>query len=306
MIQNAASSVDEGSSIRDLSFDLGSVMGVADDAIKGCDRMRVQDLGVIDGQVLVFGGPYSNLQATEAVLAEVLARGAYAICTGDVVAYCGRPAETVAAIRAAGCPVIAGNCEIQLAQRATDCGCGFEEGSACDLLSDGWYQFADRQITDQDRNWMRNLPDIITFVQWGVRYGVIHGGVRDVARFLWSTSPENAFDAEHLALEAIVGRVDHVIAGHSGIPFKRRVNHGEWTNAGVIGMPPHDGSRNTAFMTLEAGQVSLHRLSYDVDAAVRDMEAVGLTQGYHTALRTGHWPSEDVLPSDLRLSLANG
>ncbi|WP_299748784.1 metallophosphoesterase family protein [uncultured Tateyamaria sp.] len=306
MIQNAASSVDEGSSIRDLSFDLGSVMGVTDDAIKGCDRMRVQDLGVIDDQVLVFGGPYSNLQATEAVLAEVGARGAYAICTGDVVAYCGRPAETVAAIRAAGCPVVAGNCEIQLAQGAADCGCGFEEGSSCDLLSVGWYRFADVQIGSEDRNWMRALPDIITFSHCGARYGVIHGGVTDVARFLWSTSPADAFEVEYRALEAIIGPLDHVISGHSGIPFRRPVGTGEWINAGVVGMPPHDGSCDTAYATLTSGQLSLHRLKYDVGGAVRDMEAAGLTHGYHEALRSGHWPSEDVLPPDLRLSLASG
>ena len=32
----------------------------------------------------------------------------------------------------------------------------------------------------------------------------------------------------------------------------------------------------------------------------------GLDQGYHTALETGYWPSEDVLPMDLRRSVDNG
>ena len=281
-------------------------MGVSDDAIKGCDRMRVQDLGVIDDPVLVFGGPYSNLQATEAVLADARARGAFAICTGDVVAYCARPAETVAAIRAAGCAVVAGNCEIQLAEGAADCGCGFEEGSTCDLLSVGWYQFADAQISVADRDWMRALPDIITFSHCGARYGVIHGGVADVARFLWSTSPAEALEAELRALEAIAGSIDHVLAGHSGIPFRRPVGRGEWINAGVVGMPPHDGRPETAFATLTQGRIGLHRLEYDVSSAVSDMEAAGLTQGYHRALGSGYWPSEDVLPPDLRLSLASG
>ena len=45
-----------------------------------------------DGPLLVFGGPYSNLQATRAVLDEAARRGIPAervICTGDVVAYGG-------------------------------------------------------------------------------------------------------------------------------------------------------------------------------------------------------------------------
>ena len=43
----------------------------------------------VDGPTLVFGGPYSNLQATRAVLAEAARRGIphqRVVCTGDVVA----------------------------------------------------------------------------------------------------------------------------------------------------------------------------------------------------------------------------
>ena len=48
------------------------------------------DLGPIDGPLFCFGGPYSNLQATVAVLAEAKRRGfppERIVCTGDVVAY---------------------------------------------------------------------------------------------------------------------------------------------------------------------------------------------------------------------------
>lgn len=48
--------------------------------------------GEVTGEALVFGGPYSNLQAIEALIAEAAQRRVPAgscICTGDVVAYCG-------------------------------------------------------------------------------------------------------------------------------------------------------------------------------------------------------------------------
>ena len=83
--------------------------------------MQIKDLGALSGPVLIFGGPYSNLQATQAVLAWADAHAVppeRMICTGDVVAYCAEPAETVALIRAAGCAVLAGNCERQLARNA--------------------------------------------------------------------------------------------------------------------------------------------------------------------------------------------
>ena len=132
--------------------------------------MRHHDLGALNGPVLVFGGPYSNQQALQALLAEAARRqvpAASMICTGDVVAYCGAPVETIGAIRAAGCAVVAGNCEVQLAAGALDCGCGFEDGSACDLLSAGWFAFASAHVGAPDRDWMGGLPDIATFDHCG-------------------------------------------------------------------------------------------------------------------------------------------
>src|ERR1700739_432104 len=89
----------------------------------------------IDGPALVFGGPYGNLQATAAVLAEAERRGippARVICTRDLVAYCAEPAATIDLVRRAGIRVVMGNCDEQLAQGAHDCGCGFPQGSTCE------------------------------------------------------------------------------------------------------------------------------------------------------------------------------
>lgn len=260
--------------------------------------------------MLLFGGPYSNLQATEAVLSDAAARGIAAdhvICTGDVVAYCGKPAETVALVRDSGITVVAGNCEKQLAAGAMDCGCGFEEGTACDVLSAGWYAHADRAVGEGDRAWMGALPDVVLFAHHGRRIAVIHGGVTDIARFIWSVSDRAVFAEEVAALEALVGPVDVVIAGHSGIAFEREAAGVLWVNAGVIGMPPHDGAQDTSFAVLSERGVELLRISYDAEAAFADMQEAGLRQGYDQALLSGRWPSEDVLPDQLRLgSLAKG
>ncbi|SFD77099.1 Calcineurin-like phosphoesterase superfamily domain-containing protein [Sulfitobacter brevis] len=266
--------------------------------------MRHQDLGERDGPVLVFGGPYSNLQALQAVLDVAAARGIGAgnlICTGDVVAYCGDPVQVVEAVRASGMTVVAGNCELQLAQGALDCGCGFDDGSACDLLSAGWFGFASAQVTQDQRDWMGQLPQIVTFSHQGKRYGVIHGGVTDVARFIWPSSPKAVFAEEWQAAEDVAGPLDAIIAGHCGVPFIRNTARGRWINAGVIGMPPHDGAQYTRFGVIDGADVLIHSLKYDAQAAVNSMENAGLVQGYHRALMTGYWPSEDVLPDDLRL-----
>ncbi|AZQ66268.1 metallophosphoesterase [Silicimonas algicola] len=260
--------------------------------------MRIADFGRISGPVALFGGPYSNLQATEAFLAET--RGLAAICTGDVVAYGADAAATVALVREAGLPVVAGNCERQVARGAEDCGCGFETGSACDLLSRGWYPAALEACDETARAWMADLPDMGVFEQDGRRYAVIHGGATEISRFIWPSSPEGHFAEEIQAVEAVVGPVDGIVAGHCGIAFQRRVAGRHWINAGVIGLPPHDGRPETRYAVLDAGEVVVQRLSYDHTGALAAMERKGLTQGYELTLANGIWPSEDVLPEEIR------
>jgi len=79
---------------------------------------EVRDLGALAGPVLVFGGPYGNLEACDALLAAAERHGIdgrNAICTGDVVAYGADPQAVVDRLRAWGCAIVMGNCEESLA-----------------------------------------------------------------------------------------------------------------------------------------------------------------------------------------------
>lgn len=262
--------------------------------------MRQQNLGDLAGPVLLFGGPYSNLQATKAILEEARQLGARPICTGDVVAYCANPVETVACIRQSGCAVVAGNCEKQLAAGALDCGCGFEAGSTCDRLSAAWYAHANAHIGAQDRAWMASLPDMITFTHQGWRYAVIHGGASDVSKFLWPTSNNEEFQQEVRLIRAQVDPLNFIISGHCGLRYSRLIDGVPWVNAGVIGMPENDGVLVMHYALLQKGKMSFGEASYDHAGAYQAMVDAGLIQGYHEALLTGYWPSEDVLPPELR------
>jgi len=265
--------------------------------------VNLRDLGALDGPVLIFGGPSSNLHATRALLAEAGARGIagnHLICTGDTVAYCADPAATVAALRASGCTVIAGNCEKQIAAGAPDCGCGFDPGSTCDRLSAGWFAHADANLGPDERHWMAGLADWAVFTHQGRRCAVVHGGLSDVARFLWPGAPEAGFTQEIALIEAACGPVDMVFAGHCGLAFRQRVGSVEWINAGVIGIPPNDGTPEVRYAVLSGAEVSIERLRYDHVGARDAMRAAGLTYGYDDALTTGCWPSQEVLPPGLR------
>lgn len=251
------------------------------------------------GPVLVFGGPYSNLPAIQSLQAEAQRRGippSRIVCTGDVVAYCAEPEESAVAIADWGCHVIQGNCEQQLAAGAADCACNFDEGSVCDLLSKGWYPFAASRVTDTSRDWMRALPATLHFRLGGVVFRVVHGGVRDVNRWLFASQPEKLEEEC-----AAAGKdVDVVIAGHCGVPFIARAGRRTWFNAGVVGMPANDGTTDVWYglvtPTENGVALSTHRLAYDHHAAAAGMRRFGYANGYARTLVTGLWPSLDVLP----------
>jgi predicted phosphodiesterase len=252
-------------------------------------------------KLLVFGGPYSNLRATEALRSKAAELGiapSEVICTGDVVAYCAEPEETINAIRAWGCHVIAGNCEEQLAEGAGDCGCGFEEGTACDLLAKGWYPFADQRVSEASRAWMRVLPATLAFEFAGVGFQVVHGGIDVINQFIFTS------DSATLSEELAKTKADVVIAGHAGLPFI--ANHGRkvWFNPGVIGMPADDGTAGVWYGLIEAvdggARLSTHGLAYDARAAAAAMRRWAYADGYAKSLVTGIWPSHDILPAQER------
>lgn len=256
--------------------------------------------------LLVFGGPYSNLEATRALMEVATQRGIppdRAICTGDVVAYGADPEATILAIRQWGCHVIAGNCEEQLAAGAGDCGCGFEEGTACATLSKGWYPYADALVSSGSRSWMAALPKTLRINYGGLRMRVVHGSTDIINQFLFGS------DQASLVHAAERTDADVVLAGHCGVPFARIVpaaggGHRLWLNAGVIGMPANDGTSDTwyAIMTMADGRLhaTFHRLSYDHHATAARMRRAGHANPYARTIITGLWPSLDILPASER------
>lgn len=259
--------------------------------------MEMHDLGKIDGTVLVFGGPYSNLAATRAMQAKAIELGIPAertICTGDLVAYCAEPVETVELIRDWGIPVVMGNCEESLAKESDDCGCGFDEGSACNVLSVTWFEYANALIKQEQRQWMAGLPRSIRFQYAGFDCRVIHADASSISQFVFES--DSLVDKSK---QIKLAETDIIIGGHSGIPFGQKVEAGYWLNAGAIGMPANDGSADTWYMLLdgssEGAVVSWHRLSYQVEQSEQTTKAAGMVE-YGQALNSGLWPSLDVLP----------
>jgi predicted phosphodiesterase len=254
---------------------------------------------VLDGPVLFFGGCYSNLEATVALRREAARLGigpGNIVCTGDVVAYCADPTATVAAVRDWGVHVVMGNCEESLGWSKEDCGCGFDEGSACERLSIDWYAFANRELGEDDRSWMRSLPRRLDVTIAGRRLAVIHGSVDSINSFVFASTP---WEDKKRQIERSGGH--GVAGGHCGIPFSHAAGGLLWHNSGALGMPANDGTARVWYsLFVPSGRdidVRSMSLQYDAGSAARKMRERGLPAGYAEALETGLWPSCDVLPA---------
>lgn len=263
-----------------------------------------RDLGILDGPVLVFGGPYSNLEAAEAIRAEARRLGippARTICTGDTVAYCADPGATVALIRDWGIAVVQGNVEEQLGAGADDCACGFTPGSACETLAQQWYAHAEREITADDRRWMAKLPRRVRFALAGRRMAALHGGASRINRWVFASTPAAEKHAEMALAGAEDAPVEGIVAGHCGLPFVDISGGRLWCNAGTVGLPANDGTPRVWYAILTpdgagAIRVDIRPLAYDHARAAQKMRRAGLAESYARALENGIWPPSDILP----------
>ena len=259
------------------------------------------NIGVQREPLLVFGGPYGNFAATRAMRRRALELGiapAQVICTGDLVAYCAEPAQTVELVRDWGIHVVMGNCEEALGFNEPDCGCGFDSDSQCSTLAVTWYRFADRHVDPGQRQWMRSLPRNLEFEAAGRRFRVVHGSLASINEFVFAST----CSGDRLA-QLRQADIDAVIGGHSGIPFGQALDDRYWLNAGVIGLPANDGGTHGWYMLVEPVadglQCSWHRLQYDFEASRRATVAAGMAE-YGEALASGLWPSMDILPETER------
>ena len=262
------------------------------------NKEEITKVTSLTGQVLVFGGVYSNLHALEAmygVAQQLDIPASNVICTGDIAGYCAFPDECFHLLEDWGAHAILGNVEENIRNGLDDCGCGFGEDSRCDIFARMWFPYAQKNTGERAKKYINTLPAKIRFDYAGKRGVVLHGSYAHTAEFVWHST-----DWKTKATIFQEADADLILGGHCGLPFVDAKNDKTWLNAGVIGMPANDGTTNVWYALLNDtdGELSysFHTLDYDNVAARSAMLEKPLPKSYALTLKNGLWDNTEIMP----------
>jgi len=193
-----------------------------------------------DSALAVFSDVHSNLEALQAVLADMDALGIRRhFCLGDTVGYAANPAQCLEAVRGLGCPVLKGN---------------HDEAAASERLLDemnasagAGIEFSRLKLTPQQRAWLADLP--LTLAQGDCQF--VHASLDAPAEWWYVLEPEDAllhFESQSLPVcfcgHTHCPRVWHLdrdnqsLTAHPGIGRIPLAENGKTLiNVGSVGQP---------------------------------------------------------------------
>lgn len=231
---------------------------------------------------------HGNLEALRAVLADAAGRADGVLCLGDAVGYGADPEACVELLAERACGIVAGNHEYGVADR----------------LELGWFnrwaraaaEWTRERLDDAHRAWLAALP-------LSLEVGdatLVHASPAQPEEWDYLVTAEDGWAAfaDFATRWCFVGH-SHVPAvwslGSSGPdhdPRPERVTSERGrryiVNVGSVGQPrDRDPRAAYGLWDVEAGQVEIRRVAYDVDAARRKIEAAGLPRFLADRLAVG-------------------
>jgi diadenosine tetraphosphatase ApaH/serine/threonine PP2A family protein phosphatase len=234
----------------------------------------------------VFADIHSNFDALTVVLDDIAREKPDAIyCVGDIVGYGAEPTKCLKAVRALGCPVVAGNHDSAVAGKMD---IDFFNADALQgvMLTRGW-------ISEDDLLYLRSLE--LTCLRDGVL--LVHSTPADPGAFQYIFTVQEA----QRALDAFDTPICFV--GHSHVPValwfdqnivNRRAPRLDLShvskaivNVGSVGQPrDRDPRAAYALFDTDTRQLEIRRLEYDWESAAHKIMQAGLpnTNAYRLAL----------------------
>jgi predicted phosphodiesterase len=230
---------------------------------------------------------HANLEALEVVLNDAKEqRCTHYACLGDVVGYNANPKECLDIIRDMNMPCVKGNhdeyCSLESNLE------GFNPHAAEAI------QWTRNQLTDDDREWLRNLKYIRMVASFSIvhatldgpqRWGYVFDRLAAAASFTYQNTSVCFFGHTHVPVAFIR---DTVVRGGTYSRFKIEPGRKYFINVGSVGQS-RDGVPKATYVVynMDEGTVDLRRLDYDIAKTQAKIRAAGLPERLAERLALG-------------------
>jgi len=217
---------------------------------------------------------HSNLEALDAVLDKTGEAQIY--CLGDLVGYGSDPNGVIDRLREVGAVALQGNHDVAVLSGTT----------LLNPLAAQAAAWTASKISDQNREYLRRLPQKIETEFDGVRAFLTHGSPDDnLWEYVEVKTHSRIFDNYLRRLD-----VDVIGLGHTHRPYVWWGKNGFVFNPGSVGQPRNGDPRASfALASFSEGtfKVALDKTEYDVKAAADKIVASGLPPQLATRLFEG-------------------
>lgn len=235
-------------------------------------------------RIAIYSDIHGNLQALEAVLADIASQEPDAVyCLGDLVGYGANPNEVTERIRREGVPTIMGNYDDGVGFERDECGCAYREDAERERGQRS-LEWTKARVTAENKAFLRTLHAQIRFEADGRRILLVHGSPRKMNEYLFEDRPLSSFERLAAASNA-----DLIVFGHTHRPYVKRVGGVTFLNAGSVGKPK-DGDWRACYALVDNGTPAFRRVEYDVRTAAAAIRATELPDEFAMDLETGGGP----------------
>lgn len=216
----------------------------------------------------VIGDIHSNLPALESVIEDINRNNVdFIVSTGDLVGYAPFPNEVIDLMRSYHIISIQGNYDKAIGNKELLCGCDYQDSKMLELASLS-VQFTNQAINDENRKYLKYLPEQIIIKTGDFEIMVVHGSPRKINEYLYEDSVE---------LDAITKNISQnvLICGHIHLPYYKILNGKHVINSGSLGKPKH-GNPNAVYIlaNIEGTDLSAQiiEVPYDVEQTAQAIE----------------------------------
>lgn len=217
--------------------------------------MRIAIVSDIHGNRTAFHAVLSDLKRTSP---DLVLHG------GDLAQGGSHPAEIIDQIRALGWPGVQGNTdEVLWAPESLP---EMPSMAALRQVIAETISTSRSMLTDEQMQWLKSLPHAYGCA--GVT--VVHAAPES----LWRSPLADAPDAE---LATIYGPLNAPVVayGHIHQPYIRKVQRFTVANSGSVSLS-YDGDTRASYLLVEDAHVSIRRVEYDVETAIRELTESGM------------------------------